>query len=715
MTMPLSHVICCSRSPEPMSENKLILSPEQADFLASDAPLRYMHGLSGSGKTTAAICYLDRLLRSTNASENILILTPHYQGSKVYRQYTDAMPYSGPQRVNIYSYVGLARRMLDLFWPVVMTSGLFPEPQADPKFLTTDNAIFQMDRIVKPKVAEGYFRGITMDYSLMLSQLIDNINKSALVGIPLPDIFPRLATASANSDDLAGIYEQAQECAMEFRALCRKECWLDYSLAIELFSSYLQQDETFHNYFFSSFRHLIVENIEEETPVMHDVLESWLPNFETALIISDDFAGHRYFMGADPLSARRFVSLGTEFAFFTPQTASSELVVFQDKLVQAILDKTVSRDSALPVHAFTMLEHANMIDQIDEIVYRCNALRAVQPEAKISLLSPYVSDILSELCAARFEAGGLKLNIFRPSAGLLDNSVVRAIADLLCLAHPEWDAAITSRQLLTCLVSLIPSLDVMRAGLIVDTILRRPAVSPLPLTSSLPDDLQDRIGSENCRLVDVLLSAINACREKPESLDATLIRLFDETLSREDFVFRSSPELAGLVSKLLSAYQQHIRVYRQGNDTSASKDYEFINFLQLGNMAAYYGEDDPDLSEQTVSLSPVTTYLFSNNTSDYQFWLDIGSSGWWERIYQPLTHPYVLSRNWRPGEVWKDSDEYAANQEKLAKIVSGLILRCRQHVFLCSTDFNELGEQQRGPLLRAISKLMRQQAGVHGV
>ena len=34
----------------------------------------------------------------------------------------------------------------------------------------------------------------------------------------------------------------------------------------------------------------------------------------------------------------------------------------------------------------------------------------------------------------------------------------------------------------------------------------------------------------------------------------------------------------------------------------------------------------------------------SNRPVDYQFWLDVGGRGWFERLYQPLTHPYVLSR-----------------------------------------------------------------------
>ncbi len=41
----------------------------------------------------------------------------------------------------------------------------------------------------------------------------------------------------------------------------------------------------------------------------------------------------------------------------------------------------------------------------------------------------------------------------------------------------------------------------------------------------------------------------------------------------------------------------------------------------------------------------------------FQFWLDIGSRGWYERIRQPLTHPFVLSRQWNENQPWTDEAE----------------------------------------------------------
>jgi hypothetical protein len=113
-------------------------------------------------------------------------------------------------------------------------------------------------------------------------------------------------------------------------------------------------------------------------------------------------------------------------------------------------------------------------------------------------------------------------------------------------------------------------------------------------------------------------------------------------------------------------------------------------------------------------LAPAYTFLMSNRTVDHQFWLDVGSTGWWERLYQPLTHPYVLSRAWTPdgaGEgaahPWTDVEEMAARQDALACLTLGLVRRCRKQVHLGLSELGEAGSEARGPLLQAIQEVLR--------
>jgi hypothetical protein len=130
--------------------------------------------------------------------------------------------------------------------------------------------------------------------------------------------------------------------------------------------------------------------------------------------------------------------------------------------------------------------------------------------------------------------------------------------------------------------------------------------------------------------------------------------------------------------------------------------------LQDGVIAAQYLEGWRAEILDAVLVAPAYTFLMMNRPATVQFWLDIGSSGWHERLSQPVTHPYVLSRGWPPGRVWSDADEVEAGRDSLARLVSGLLHRCRERVYLGLAELGESGFEQRGELLRAFQKVLQE-------
>ena len=82
--------------------------------------------------------------------------------------------------------------------------------------------------------------------------------------------------------------------------------------------------------------------------------------------------------------------------------------------------------------------------------------------------------------------------------------------------------------------------------------------------------------------------------------------------------------------------------------------------------------------------------------------------GWYERVYQPLTHPYVLSRHWTRGRVWTEEDEHRSRQLMLNKVIGGLTYRCAGKLYLVSSQLSISGQEEAGPLASAIQKVLRQ-------
>ena len=135
---------------------------------------------------------------------------------------------------------------------------------------------------------------------------------------------------------------------------------------------------------------------------------------------------------------------------------------------------------------------------------------------------------------------------------------------------------------------------------------------------------------------------------------------------------------------------------------------EYIAMLQEGVIAAQYLESWKAENEESVLVAPAYTFLMMNRPVTVQFWLDVGSSGWYERLDQPLTHPQVLSREWPVGRQWTFADEEQTNQQTMARLVSGLLHRCREKIYLGISSLGESGFEQRGALLRAFQRVLQE-------
>ena len=142
------------------------------------------------------------------------------------------------------------------------------------------------------------------------------LNKAALVGFPHTEIGDRLKAAWVGEVTQVHVYENAQECANRFRQYCLEHNLLDFSLQIDVFQHYLWPSFLFQAYLKGSFRHLIVDNLEEDTPFTHDLLRRWLPECDFALLIYDQNAGYRRFLAADPDSALTLAELCDEHIQF---------------------------------------------------------------------------------------------------------------------------------------------------------------------------------------------------------------------------------------------------------------------------------------------------------------------------------------------------------------------------------------------------------------
>jgi hypothetical protein len=253
-------------------------------------------------------------------------------------------------------------------------------------------------------------------------------------------------------------------------------------------------------------------------------------------------------------------------------------------------------------------------------------------------------------------------------------------------------------------------MDLVRAQLLAEIVYRQRDFT-LSSFEQIRSEVQERLTFVFGQQFELLRTWLEEYRSLPvEPLDHFLRRLFGEILSQKGFGFHRNFDAARTAASLIESIQKFRQAMEASGDTSIDVGREYLAMLQDGVIAAQYLEAWQNELSEAVLIAPAHTFLMMNQPATVQFWLDVGSGGWWERLFQPLTQPYVLSRAWgattgSTGRLWTDADDLEANQQALSRLVTGLLRRCRERVYLGMTDLGESGFEQRGPLLKAIWKM----------
>ncbi len=664
------------------------------------------------------------LIEAGEPADSILILVPQRSLAQPFKEVIQNPQFHPGGEPSILTIGGLAQRMLTLFWPLVSKIAGFSKPTHPPRFLTLETAQYYLAGLVEPLLQKGYFESITVDPNRLYSQIIDNLNKSAVVGFAPTEISDRLIQAWTGKPTQALIYQQAQECALLFRDFCLQHNLLDFSLQLSVFANHLWPSLLCRQYLTANFKHLIYDNAEEDYPVAHDIVRSWLPEFKSALIITDDDGGFRTFMGADPQSAKSLAADCDEIIEIsdslikTPQLGQLENAL-QTSLQLHRFEGKLTSDlaSAFSIQSFRF--YPQLMDWITSQTFDLIENQGFAP-SEIVILTPFLSDSLRFSIQTRFAESGLKLMTFRPSRGLRDEPGVKAILTLAKLAFPDLGLKPTKDEVRNAMLLSLADCDYIRADLIAQ-ILYSPANASLRSFDPIKPEMQQRltylIGERFEKLRKWL--ADNNQGGKME-LDIFISRLFGEILSQPGFGFHQNYDAAAAVSRLVESARKFRQVMAEDlRAFNLPLNTEYIHLVEEGILSAQYLSDHAYHSTtNSVLISPAFSYLMSNRPSRAQFWLDIGSQGWWTRLDQPLTHPHVLNRNWKTGDLWTDAHENLANQLSLYRVSAGLIRRCSGHIYMCALGINEQGNEERGALMMAVQTLLRkmnsQSGGING-
>jgi hypothetical protein len=672
----------------------------------------FLEGAAGAGKTTAAIERVKSLVRAGVSPETILIIVPQMALALPYRDALRRARTIKGVTVQATTLAGLAVRTVDLFWPYIADEVGFSNPLDRPHFLSLELVQYYMTRFLEPEIRRNdYFNSVHISPNRLYTQIVDNLNKAAVVGFSYEEIAARLKTAWSGAAEQAYIYDDAQACANLFREMCRQHNLIDFSLQMSLFVDILWRMAGPRQYLTGQYRHLIVDNVEEDTPAAHDILADWLTECESAVLIYDSEGGYRRFLGADPTDAYRLRELcAVQVTLDKTRVMSPALEAFQGEIAHSLGRHDGHETEAAARDAIAYTDNRYLPQMVDWTVENIAALihqEGAQPR-EIVILSAFLPDALRFSLQTRLNEHGIPNRAHRPSRALREEPAARTLLALAKLAHPGWNNPPDKFDVAYALTAAIADLDLVRARLLADVLFRGGQL--LPFEQIKEAKVQSRITFDFGKRYDSLRKWLDAYREtEPLPLDAFFSQLFGEVLSQPKFGFHRQFDAANAAANLVaSAREFRQTVSKVDPDLAVSAEY--IRMVDAGVIANQYAPAGDKREQNAVLIAPAYTFLTNNHPVDYQFWLNIGSAGWGQRLYQPLTQPYILSRQWPDDQIWTDSHEYAANQESLYQLVAGLIRRCRQRIYLGFSQYGEQGLEQRGALLMAVQSMLRRLA-----
>lgn len=686
---------------------KLTADQERIVELGNDK--LFVEGIAATGKTTAAVLRVGRLLDRRVSARDITVIVPQPLLAWPYRGFETEQRTIPGAELNVTTFGSIARRAVGLFWPIVAETVGHQTVRNTPVFLNAEAAQLHLGRVIDPVIEQRrLFETVRLPRRRIYTQILDNINKSALVGFPLEEIGTRLSTAWSGTDEQTRMYDDVQTCASLFRSYCLEHGILEYSLTIDVFRQFIWPLDACRTWLTQSTRHLIYDNVEEDTPAAHDLVIELMDYSESALVLFDSDASYRRFLGADEVSARRLASSCTDTLVIEEQVGAGKakaalIADFGLTFGRVAPELDASEDTLRDVEIRGFKYFPDMVEAVCDEVDRLLQDEGIDA-GEIAVVTPYLSDALRFAFINRFERRNIPVRSLRPSRPLGGEPTARALLILAQLAHPGWNARISAQDLAQALSLSIDGLDPVRAYLLASTY--RPA-SGLQTYGALSSGLQARITSAAGERYDRLREwLLDAGAKVNQSLDHFFARLYSEILALPGYRFNAALDAANTAAALVRSAREHRRLSEElGEDMDAGFYVQRVLDGVIGEQALSRPDNPADAAG--VQVAPAYTFLMGNRAVTHQFWLDIGSSGWSERLHQPLGQPYVLNRNWEEGRRWTAEHDALANADFAYRLVAGLLRRCTGRLWLTHVDYNEQGFTQQGALLLALQRILR--------
>ncbi|MBW4452975.1 MAG: recombinase family protein [Nostoc indistinguendum CM1-VF10] len=629
----------------------------------------------------------------------------------------------GKYPVRAKTPLGFFQDEVILFWPLLINSlnlkAQFPvrlRPETEQELAT---------KLWRPQLDEEILRIAGVNESRLVRRILDLLQLAAYSGVHCEDI-AQILTRGLGENTTTLEPEFLASLLLDWRNWCLERGLLTYGIITELYSQYLLSDRNYQQHLVKRYQAVLADDVDDYPSVARLLFELLLDQGAVGAFSYNPDGAVRLGLGADPnylegLAERCRVEI---LAGPPPESLGEQA----KQMVELVTEPMVLFSLPEIVHSIQTTSRAQLLRQTAEVI--ANAIQSQQVEAQeVAIIAPGLDAIARYTLVEILIKQNIQVQSLNYQRPLISSPVIRALLTMLALVYPglgrlvDRDAvaemlvvlsrkqqAPESSSLLTPNSSLTTDIDPVRAGLIADYCFVPHPDHPnlLPVSAF---ERWDRIGYAATTAYNEILQWLEQQRSQQElRLIPSPISLLDRAIQR--FLWNGSnlpyEQLAAL-RELLETAQHYweidtrLRQIAPVETTPHTTIIEFIQLLRRGTITANpYPVRPIGGARKAVTLATIFQYRSSRRSHRWHFWLDAGSPLWAKGGAATLFGAPFFLRD-RLGEPWTAEDEKLAEEQRLRRILTDLLSRVSERVYLCHSDLAVNGQEQLGPLLPLVN------------
>ncbi|MBD2353628.1 recombinase family protein [Tolypothrix sp. FACHB-123] len=509
---------------------------------------------------------------------------------------------------------------------------------------------------------------------------------------------------------------------LDWRDWCLNRGLLTYGIITELYNHHLLPNEHYQQHLAKRYQAVLADDVDDYPAIARNLFEFLLNQGAVGAFSYNPEGGIRLGLGADPeylqgLANRCQVEslIGPPRESLAINLASQMLELATQPMVMLSLPETVQ--------SIETTSRAELLRQTAEIMIKAIKSGEVEPQ-EVAIIAPGLDAIARYTLIEILNKQNIPVEPLNDQRPLISSPAIRALLTMLALVYPglgrlvdrdavaEMLVVLSRRQKPADSSELSTDIDPVRAGLIADYCFEPHPERPnlLPVTTF---ERWDRIGYAATTAYNEILQWIEKQRSQQEQrlIPSPISLLY---LAIQDFLCKDNnppyDQLAALRELLETAqhyWEINTRLQQSQSKLPAlspveSTIAEFIQLLRRGTITANpYPLRPIGPARKAVTLATIFQYRSSRRFHRWHFWLDASSPLWAKGGAATLYGaPFFLQG--RLGAPWTAEDEKSAEEQRLQRILTDLLSRVSEKVYLCHSDLAVNGQEQLGPLLPLI-------------